>query len=36
MSLSYAHEFSKFVVPAGMPEPSAMPVLSVAEGDGNL
>ncbi len=24
MTLSYAHEFSKFVVPAGMPEPSAM------------
>jgi hypothetical protein len=34
--LRYPHEFPKFVVPAGMPESSAMPVLSVAEGDGNF
>ncbi len=34
--LRYPHELSKFVVPAGMPESSAMPVLSAVEGDGNI
>ena len=36
LTLRYPHEFSKLVVPAGMPESSAMPVLSAVEGDGNF